>query len=174
MPNLIWNVSYDNKSLFTGPQPNEIFEYPLETFVATLKTKMDNTYHPWLTNKKSKLCGAGYGLFVATNFRRYDIIGIYMGETFDLNKEDTKEYAISSATKTIDAMGGINSGYPWYWGLHFASYPNNILRGFQGQWTEKQNKIKYNAILYENFNMYATKAIQKGQEIYLVYKYTTI
>ena len=70
-------------------------------------------------------------------------------------------------------MGGINSGFPWYWGLHFANNLNYAFRGVQKEIIEDSKTLCKNVVIYDNLEMSAVKAIKKGQEIFLNYRYKT-
>ena len=120
--------------------------------------------------KKSLIKDAGFGLFAGVSFNKHDAIGLFMGETYPLTQKNTSKYAISSPFHVVDAMGGINSGHPWYWGLHFANDPNYVTRGICCK-VKTGNQSKINATILDNMVMYCTKNIQRGNEIYLDYRY---
>ena len=45
-------------------------------------------------------------------------------------------------------MGGINSGHPWYWGLHIANDPTFVVRGLNDQ-SSSEKMAMINAIIHK-------------------------
>lgn len=48
-----------------------------------------NNHHDWLIIKQSNIPDAGFGLFVAISFQKYDLIGQFMEKTYCLSKKKT-------------------------------------------------------------------------------------
>ena len=151
-------------------KPDGIIQYPIESFQGTLKIKIKNKFYKWLVLKKSTIQGAGFGLFAARQFNKGDFIGRFMGRVLDRDTKDVSEYAIATFKYLIDPMGEINSGYPWYWGLHIANDPTFVGRGLNDQ-SSIEKMAMINAIIHKNMLMSAKVTIKMGQEIFISYNY---
>ena len=69
---LIWDIQFLDKNCFIhgSSMTSGIAEYPLESFQGTLKIKIENQLHSWLTIKKSNIVDTGFGVFAARQFKK--------------------------------------------------------------------------------------------------------
>ena len=172
---IVWDVHYldENSFSYGSKKSTGLVDYPLESFKGTVKIKMKNQLYNWLIVKKSNIEGAGFGLFAARDFNKGDIIGKYMGEVLDQKSDPSvlSKYAICSSKIAVDSKGGLNSGYPWYWGIHFVNDLNFVTRGIVND--SMKEKKQSNSIINDDFIMIAIKRIKQGQEIFLDYNFGT-
>lgn len=126
---------------------------------------------PWLEIKKSALKDAGYGLFAAQDFRPWDLIGIYTGCVSNVLPSDTT-YCMKVGQDTspcyINARRGVveyrstsNSSCQATFGLQFVNDPS---------FNRSENTLVMpNAHLSAGGEVFATKNIKAGEEIYFSY-----
>lgn len=167
---LYWKVIYNNHDQFDNTKGTIETTYNAEEFEACLKVKNGNQFFDWLIIKKSTIPNAGLGLFAAVTMPKHCVVGQYMGQTFRSNKINTSEYGIRCATCVVDAMGGVNSGHPWFWGVHFVNDPLYVRRGLRRK-PKKKETYNVNAYVASNLIMYCSCKIMKGKELLIDYDY---
>ena len=120
----------------------------------------------WFEVKPSTIKEAGLGLFAARRFFEGNLIGIFMGKYDPDDKNNTTGYQF----KNIDPCLQGEEHLP-YFGLHFANdplYKKDVKRMPKGQATKLAQKV--NIEFGAGYDCHATKRIEKGAEIFVLYE----
>jgi hypothetical protein len=134
----------------------------LERFSLLLQVKLASGFEDWFTIKKSTLEEAGFGLFTARDFEKEDMIGVYLGVKAKLSMKSDSNYSVvvPNTNFRVDAIGGVSSGEPIYWGVHLANDP-----GLK----TKCSQAKYNCQVQNDLSLVTIRKVKKGEELFQDY-----
>jgi hypothetical protein len=135
----------------------------LERFSLLLQVKLGSGFEDWFTIKQSTLKDSGFGLFAARDFEIEDAIGVYLGAKTKLSVKSHSAYSIvvPKTNYRLDAKGGVSSGEPIFWGVHFVNDPGLKI---------KCSKAKYNCVLQNDLSLVAIQKIKTGAELFVDYQ----
>ena len=118
----------------------------------------DNICHIVLEVKKSELKDAGLGLFTCTNFKKGEIVTIYVGKL--IGPSINSKYSVTNGSILLGCMAWRKG--PSYLGAYMCNDPLWQSGGLK-------SKVKPNAKIVHDFRIVATRAINVGDEIILKY-----
>ena len=140
-------------------------------FVQTIRG--DTSLHPWVEVKKSVVTetekdgGFSYGLYASRRFGKEDTIGLYVGRVLEGKSEKDIEsiFKISVGDGFLHVDVQIEGRLTYGLGMHMMNDKHyqespNILEGSMN-----------NALITGELCVYATKTIEKGEEITTSYNY---
>ena len=116
-------------------------------------------WKPWIEVKKSNLVKAGWGLFASRDFKKDEIISVYLGA--DCRGKDDSDSDYLYRFQDRDGQGGIGSGHPPWLGAHFVNDPT----------LSKPPRPRVNAMIGKDYRMIAKYRINKGYEIFIDYQW---
>jgi hypothetical protein len=163
-------------SSLLGRRYNEIFD----VCGAIKETAMDchgrhGNWKPWVYIRPTTRCSSPdengkqqYGLFSARSFAKGEYVGVYMGS---IEKKEDTSYAVKlkvgSHLVDVDAGGGIDSGFPLHFGIHFINDPTDACD--EGTETFLQKSKMGNIAVHSDGIAYTLKAVPIDTEFLMIY-----
>jgi hypothetical protein len=123
--------------------------------------------------RRSELKGANMGLFSKTKFQAGDVMGVFFGKIKSWGTNDVTCYAMSSERHQVllDPGGGVDSGGPFHFGLHFANDPSIGTNSVKMVTRQDAHRYSHNFFVDDNMIARASCDIECGQELFLNYNW---
>ena len=120
----------------------------------------------WLRVKQTDLACARLGLFADTDFKKGQMIGLYLGST--KANSDTSVYAVeSSRWGLVDPKRSFDhpDNPMCYMGMHLMNDPTSHIPSGAAGCPKAASRV--NTVIYDDLSVHATRNITKGEELYV-------